>query len=122
MHVQHPLAAGAFMQVIDILRDQQEVVPQPLFQIRQRAVSGVGRDLRRLQLAAARVVKRLHQRRVALIAFRRGDVFDLVLFPQPVRGAEGANARFGRNAGPGQHHDKRLFQLGRRHGVTVKNA
>lgn len=32
VHVQHPLAAGALMQVIDVLRDQQEVVPQPLFQ------------------------------------------------------------------------------------------
>ena len=81
---------------------------------------GVRGDLFRLQLAAAFVVKRLHQRRIALKTFRRGDVLHPMLFPQPIRGAEGANARLGRNAGPGQHHHKRLFQLGRRHGVTVK--
>ena len=44
-----------------------------------------------LKLTTAGVVKRLHKIRIAGKAFRRGDILHAVLFPQPVRRAEGSN-------------------------------
>ncbi|MNL58340.1 hypothetical protein D3C87_1819680 [compost metagenome] len=109
------------MQVIDILRYQQEVIPQPGFQIRQGTMRSVRRNVRRLQLTTAFIVKRLYQLWIALITFRRSNILHAMLFPQPVRRPEGTNTRLSRDPGAGQHHDKRLFQLGRRHGIAMKN-
>lgn len=77
------------------------MVAQRLFQPRQRLMRRIGRDVRALQLAAAVVVKRLYQRRVAGETFRRRHVFHPMLFPQTICGAEGFNSRLRRNARAG---------------------
>lgn len=82
---------GSLMQVVDILRHQQKTIAQRLFQLRQRQMRGIRRDVRLLKLTTAGVVKRLHKIRIAGKAFRRGDILYAVLFPQPVRRAEGSN-------------------------------
>ena len=45
--------AGAFVQIIDILGDQQKMVAQQILQTRQRQMRRVRRDLRTLQLTTA---------------------------------------------------------------------
>jgi hypothetical protein len=97
----HPAVARALVQIIDILGDQQKTIAQRLFQPRQRLMRRIGRDLRSLQLAAAVVVKRLHQRRIAGEAFRRRHIFHPMLFPQAIGRAEGFNSRLRRNARAG---------------------
>ena len=86
------LVAGPLVKVVDILRYQQKTIAQRLFQLRQRQMRGIRRDVRLLKLTTAGVVKRLHEIRVAGKAFRRGDILHAVLFPQPVRRAEGSNS------------------------------
>ena len=105
VHVAQPAAAGPLVQVVDILRHQQEVTRPGRFQFRQRAVGGVGRDGRVLQLAAALVVEALHQRRVAGKGLRRRHVLDAVVLPEAIGGAEGADAALGGDAGAGEYHE-----------------
>lgn len=92
----HPAVAGAFVQIIDILGDQQKMVAQQILQTRQRQMRRVRRDLRTLQLTTAGVVERLHQRRVAGEAFRRRHIFHPMLFPQAIGRAESFDPRLRR--------------------------
>ncbi|MNH40429.1 hypothetical protein D3C79_1017530 [compost metagenome] len=55
-------------------------------------MGGIRRHLRRLELTATGVVERLHQLRITGKAFRGGDIFHPMLFPQPVGRTEGTNA------------------------------
>ena len=48
VHMQHALTACAFMQIVDVLRQQQEVVAQHLLQLGQRFVRGIRLNLRLL--------------------------------------------------------------------------
>lgn len=83
-------------------------------------MSRIRADIRLLQLPAARIIKLLHQGRIALITVQSGDIFYLVLFPQPIGSAESTDAGLGRDPCSRQHHDKRLFQLCRRHGIALE--
>ena len=101
MHMDNPAVTRALVQIIDVLRHQQKTIAKRLFQLRQRQMRGIRRDFRALQLAAAGVIKRLHQRRVAGKTFRCRHVLHPVFFPQAVGGAEGFNPRLCRNTGAG---------------------
>ena len=101
VHMAHLGAATAFMQVIHILRDQEDLTVKLPLQSRERAVCQIG--LRRRQLIAARVVKSIDQVRVSSKGLRRGDFHGVVVFPEPVRIAKGRQSRFGRHAGSGQY-------------------
>src|SRR3546814_6881931 len=97
------------MQVVDILGYQQEVAgPLPL-QRGQRSMRGIrhGSD----QIAAARVIEAMHQRRVAQEAFRRRHVVQVILRPQPVLVAKGAEAGFRRDPGRSEEHTSELQSL-----------
>ncbi|MNY14805.1 hypothetical protein D3C86_1479940 [compost metagenome] len=88
------------VQVVDVLRHQQEVAPPTRRQIGQGPVRGVGHHLG--QMPPSLVVEVLHQRRISREAFGRRHVLDAVPLPQAVRGAEGRHAGFCRDAGAGQ--------------------
>lgn len=103
VHVDQPPGAGAFVQVVDILGDDQQVAGPVGVEPRQRLVRRV-RDLG-LDRLAPRVVEAVDEVGIARESLGRRDVLDPMLLPQPARVAEGVDAAFGRNPGAGQDHD-----------------
>ena len=80
VHVQDALRTGAFVQIIDILRYQEKVVAQNLFQLRENFVSRI-----RLvfgKRGSERAVEFLDAERIAPEAFGRSDRFDRFVFPE----------------------------------------
>ena len=103
MHVQQPLRTRPLVQIVDILRDQEQF-PQPFgIEPRQRAVRGIGLD--GFELGPSRVVECMDQGRVAGEGLGRRDILDAMAFPQPVRPPKGRETAFGRDAGAGQDDD-----------------
>ena len=94
MQVQHLAAAGALVQVIDVLGDDAHVVV--VGQPGQRVVRCVG--LRLEQLAPARVVEIDDQLRVAGEGFRRGHLIHPMSFPKAIAVTEGLQATVGTDA------------------------
>lgn len=103
VHVEQPLRAGALVEIVDVLGDDQQVARPCGIQPRERAVGGVRLHL--LQPRPPRVVESVDQGRVAPERLRRRHVLDAVSFPEPVGAAEGGEAALGRDAGAGQDHD-----------------
>src|SRR3982751_2679753 len=103
MHVEQALRASALVQVVDVLRDQQELSWPFRIQLRERAVCGVGLD--RSELGAPRIVERMDQSRIAAKRFRSRYILDAVPLPQSIRPTERRNAAFSGNAGAGEDHD-----------------
>ena len=87
MHVNDSVRAAAFMQVIDILRHDENLARKSFLQACQRAMRRVGLRFRRL--CAARVVKCDDLVRIAGIALGRGHILDPVMGPEAVFGPEG---------------------------------
>ena len=110
MHVQQPLRAGALVQVVDILGDDQQFARPFGVEPRQRAMRRIGLDRRRA--GAARVVEAVDQRGIARERLGRRDILDPMAFPQPVRPAKGGEAALGRNAGAGEDDDVADFAHG----------
>jgi len=91
-------AAGAFVEVIHVLRDNANV--KVALQGRQSAVAVVGLGAK--QFASAGVVEVEDKLRIAGEALGRGDIFDAIILPQPVGVAEGGDAALGAHAGAGE--------------------
>src|SRR5690606_3849599 len=102
VHVQHALAAGALVQVVDVPRHEQQVVAQLRLQACERQVRVVG--LHAAHLAAPGVVEALHEQGVALERLGGGHVAHVVALPQATAVAEGLDAGLRRDAGTGQDH------------------
>ena len=103
MHVDQPLRPSPFMQVIDILRDDQQFArPRPV-ERRQRLMRGIGRHI--VQLRAPLVIEAMHQRGIARDRFGRADILDAMPFPQSVRPAKGGKPAFGGNPRAGEDDD-----------------
>ena len=117
MHLHHALAAGAGVQVVDILRHQQEFARPFAVQPRQRVMRFVRLDLR--QLGAACIVPGQHGVGVTRESFGRCQVLGAEAGPQPVRVAKGRQAGFRADAGAGQDDDP---QIGTRARAGVKTA
>ena len=79
MHMDQILAAAAFMQVIDILRDQQDLAVQLSFQPSNRQMRRVGLDS--FKSGTAQIIKMLHQVWVAGKGLWRCHIFKAVAFP-----------------------------------------
>ena len=103
MHVDEAAAAGPLVQIVDVLRHDEQVVAQLVLQPGERVMRGVGDD--GCQGPASRVVEAEHQLGVGLVALRRRDAVDGVSLPQSVGGAEGRHSALGGDAGTGQHDD-----------------
>ena len=103
MHVQQALGAGALMQIVDILGDQQELARPLGIEPRKCPVRVIRLD--RTELLPPRVVESVHQRRIAAVGLGRAHVFDPVAFPQSIGSAKGRKPAFGRHARAGQNND-----------------
>jgi hypothetical protein len=103
MHVQHAGGAGALVQIVDVLGDDQQLAIERPVQPGQCRVGRVGRG--RQHPGAAQVVEALDQRGIAGEGLWRGDILDPVLLPQSILGAERPEAALGADAGAGQDHD-----------------
>ncbi len=103
VHVQHAVRPGAFVQIVDILRDDQQLAAPFAVQLGQRLVRGV--RLLRLDRFAAHVVEAQHKLRIAFERFGRGDILDPVLLPQPAFRAKGVDAAFRAHASAGENDD-----------------
>ena len=79
MHVDQPLRARTLVQIVDILRDQQQIARPFGVQPRQRAMGRIRLD--RPELRPPRIVERMDQLGIAREGLRRGDVLDPVALP-----------------------------------------
>ena len=84
MHVDQVATACPFMQVVDVLGDQQNLSRPGRFEPCQGLMRGIGLDGSAEQLLAAGVIELLHHQRVAKEGFGCGHIFDPVVFPQAV--------------------------------------
>jgi len=105
VHVQWLPAAGALVQVVDVLGHQQEFPGMFVLEFRQRQVGGIGLDAGAAQFAPPVIVELQHLLRIAGIGLEGGHFLDVVTRPQAARAPEGLDAGFCRDAGAGQHHD-----------------
>ena len=118
MHVQHPRRPGPLVQIVDILRHDQQLARPVRVEPRQFAMRPVGLDAR--ERRAPRVVEAVHQRRITGERVGRANVLDPVAFPQAVRSAERRQAAFGGDAGAGQ--DEKRARLVHRVGRAQLSA
>lgn len=95
--------AGTFVEVVYILRHDQQVAGPFGVEPGERTVRCVGLDAGKC--AAALVVEAVDRRSVSRQRLGRADVLDAVAFPQAVGAAEGREAAFGGDAGTGQDDD-----------------
>jgi hypothetical protein len=98
------LRSGRFVQMVDILRYQQEFAREFPLQPCQRLMRRVGPDRRKA--APALVVEFVHLVWIAGEALRGRDLAEIDLRPDAVLVAEGVHARFGGYAGAGEDHDR----------------
>lgn len=103
MHMEHALSAAPFMQVIDILRDDQQFARPFRIQPGESLMRRVWLHL--AQRFAPHVVETQHEVGIARKTLWRGDVFHPVLLPQSAGIAERIDPTFSRYAGTGQDHD-----------------
>ena len=82
MHVQQALRACTFVQVVDILRDEQQLAWPLLIEPGQRPVRGIRLD--RTEPGPARIVEGVNEGRIAAIGFRRRYILDAVALPQAI--------------------------------------
>jgi hypothetical protein len=79
LHMQHPRRARPLMQVVDILRDDQQSAAPRFVQPRQRTMRGIGLDRR--QRRPTEIVEAVHQLRIRGECLGGTDVLDPVTFP-----------------------------------------
>ena len=91
------------MEVVDILRHDQQVAPPLGVEPCQRDVRRIGHHL--VQPGAPLVVEAVDEFRVASQRLRRAHVLDAMPLPETVRPAKGRQAAFGGNARAGQDDD-----------------
>ena len=99
MQVNHPFRPGLLVQAVDILRDQREASAMTLLQLGESQVRGIW--LHPGELAPARVVEAVHQRRVPREGFRRGHLLHPVAPGFQQRGGERLVIGDGHAAGGG---------------------
>ena len=83
MHVDQPRRPGAFVQVIDILRDDQQSARPLRIEPGKRMMRGVGHH--GFERCAPPVIEAEHQRPVPYQCVRRADLIDAVALRAPVR-------------------------------------
>ena len=86
MHVQQSLGPSTFVQIVDVLRDDQQFARPFSIEPRQREMSGIGRNFP--QSRPPRVVKLMDQFGIARERLRGRNILDPVPFPQAVGGAK----------------------------------
>ena len=103
VHMDDVFGTRTLVEIVDILRDQEDLRAADAFQICNGVVSGIGFD--RCECGTAQVVEALDKIRIPNKGFRSGDLFDLVPLPQAVFVAEGRQTGFRGNTGAGENDD-----------------
>ena len=103
MHVDQSIRPCPLMQIVDILRDDQQLTRPGGIEMRQRPVRGVRLGL--LDMVAPHVIKAQDKVGIAGKAFGRRNILHPVPFPQPSCITKGADSAFGGNSGAGEDHD-----------------
>jgi N-hydroxyarylamine O-acetyltransferase len=101
MHVNEVSRPGAFMKVVDVLGDQNQIVAERLLKFCKGVVSGVGFNL--AQLRAAGVVETVYEFRVGGERFGSRQPCGIVFGPDALRIAERRKATLGGNSRPGEN-------------------
>lgn len=103
VHVEDSLRPGALVEIVDVLRHDQQL-PRPFgIEPRERAMRLVGLDRR--QLSPPRIVEGLDQSRIAPESFGRADILDPMSLPQAFRPAKSGKPALGRDPGAGEDDD-----------------
>ena len=100
---QTKLGPRTLMQVVDVLRDDQQPARPCGIELRQRPVRGIGFHAR--QRRAAIIVKAVDQLRIVRQRLGRADILDPVPLPQSAGATKGRDAALGRNPRAGQDDD-----------------
>jgi hypothetical protein len=107
VHVKNIRAAAAFVKIIHVLCDQNDLSREIALESGQRFMRGVW--LHRFQPSATQIVETMNQHGIAREAFWSSDVFDPMPFPKAVRTAKGSHTGFSGNAGASENDDGRRF-------------
>jgi len=103
VHMEHSLASGAFVQVVNILRHEQKVVTQALLEFGECNMGGVWLVV--WQTFAQKIIEIHDALRVTAKSAGSAYVLDVLVFPHPVVAAECAQTRFGANACACQYYE-----------------
>jgi len=79
MHMEHAPRAGALVEIIDILGDDQQFARPCRIEPRQRLVRGIGPHI--VQRPAPCIVEVVNQRRIAREGFWGADILDTMIIP-----------------------------------------
>ncbi len=103
MHVQQPPRPRALVQVIDILRDDQQFTGPFGIEPGQGDMRRIGLDLP--QSRPPRIVELVNLARITDKRFWRRHILDPMSFPQPVRSAKCREPAFRADPGASQNND-----------------
>ncbi len=109
MHVEDPPGPRTLVQVVDVLGDHEQVVPELLLQSRERHVGRVGPDCS--EGATTGVVELVDQPGVCVVRLGSGDVLEPVALPEPVGVAERRHPALRGDAGSREHDDLHAFDV-----------
>lgn len=115
MHMQQPLCAAAFVQVINILRNNQQRAFPFGVQTPQREMRGIG--FLGLNRFAPHVVETQDKVGVARKSLGCRDILDAMLFPQTAASAKGIDPAFRADPRTGQDHNVSDFNTHPIHSV-----
>ena len=103
VHVQHPARSAQFVQVVDVLGDDQQVALPFGIELTEREMRRV--RLLLAHLAATHVVEREQPTWIAGKGLCAGDLGGIVFLPEATGGAESVDPAFGADPRAGQDHD-----------------
>ncbi len=103
VHMEQTPRPCPFMQIIHILRDDQQITAPIGIKRSQRPVGSIG--LGPLNRFTPHVVESQHQFRIAVKGFGRRNILNPVLFPQTIFGAKCVDPAFGAYPRAGEDHD-----------------
>ncbi len=96
VHMEEANGAGALVQVVNVLRAEEEAVAELSFELGESDVTGVG--LGGLRGRSACGIELPYEGGIALPGFGSADVIKVMAGPEAVRGAEGGGTRGVRSA------------------------
>ena len=104
VHVKNLLGAASLMEIVNILRHENDLTIERLLQSRQSQMAPIWFDASEKPLPAL-IIKPLHQDRVTGKALGRSDIFDSMPFPQTINPTKGLNPGLRRDACSGEDDD-----------------
>ena len=113
MHMNEVLCAGRLVQRVDVLGDGQHVAVMLMLELGKGEMGCVGARL--FMPAAAKIVELMHADRIAREGFRRRNVLNSEIRPEPALPTEGPKPALGGQPSAGQDDDVVVARHGERH-------